>query len=95
MLGNLFGGGESPRKSTVDMNGGKRRSSSRRSSRRNRATRRSRGGSSMLSAAAVPLTLLGLQKFFHGRSGRADLKKAAKNVRKTMRRGRRSLRRVL
>lgn len=98
MLGNLYGGGESPRDSTVDMTGGKRHSRRARGTRKSRAKtvhRRRRGGSPALAAAAIPLSLLGLQKFFQGRTGRADLKRASRGVRRTVRRGRRGLRRAL
>jgi hypothetical protein len=102
MLNQLFGGGESPRPSTsqaTSQDGGKRRSRragrKSRSTRSRRSSRRTRGGSQALSTAAVPLTLLGLQKFFQGTKGRADLKAADRGVRKTLRRGRRTLRRVL
>lgn len=86
--------------------GGRRRSrragrKSRRTRSKRHSTRRRRGGSlgpaslRPLASAAAPLTLLGLQKFFHGTKGRADLKAADRGVRRTFRRGRRSLRRAL
>lgn len=98
MLNQLFGGGESPRPST-EQDGGKRRSRragrKSRSTRSRRSSRRSHGGSQLLATAAVPLTLLGLQKFFQGTKGRSELKAADRGVRRTLRRGRRTLRRVM
>jgi hypothetical protein len=72
--------------------GGRRQS---RRARRTRSKRSRRGGSQALATAAVPLTLLGLQKFFQGSRGRSDLKAVDRGVRRTVRRGRRTLRRAL
>jgi hypothetical protein len=78
-------------------NGGRRRTYRARKtqSKRSRSSRRRRGGSQALATAAVPLTLLGLQKFFQSSKGRSDLKAVDRGVRRTVRRGRRSLRRSL
>jgi len=94
MLNNLLGNGEDATKQHV---GGRRQSrrARRTRSKRSSSSRRRRGGSQALATAAVPLTLLGLQKFFQGSRGRSELKAVDKGVRRTVRRGRRSLRRVL
>lgn len=68
----------------------KRHSTGKRGRKSARRMHRKKGGS-VLATAALPFSLLGLQKFFHTRKGRKDLKKMTGAVSKTARRVRRSI----
>jgi len=103
----LMGSKHTGRATTDSQSGGKRRRhrGSRRTKRAHRAKRHSTGkrgrksarrmhrkrGGSVIATAALPFSLLGLQKFFHTRKGRKDLKKVSRGVSKTARRIRRSI----